>query len=241
MFVHFSKINQKLKHVIVFLALLFTSVGSFATDWETLIGKNIVITESDAIISPFVYSDACLPKFKFKHDYLAETSIVNKPLIVKDVVIKSENDKQKRNLNIVVSSGNETFVIHFLLSSPYGSSIPCYFGTSSLLNLHTSSGSMLTNCCSPSNVRLNYIDLGLVDEINSKYKDYIVKDEKFVSVVYNAKSDGCVATFTNNKNANQTTQSIQSNDSLLSLMEKLSKGVKYETPIESSNGNVIRF
>lgn len=240
MFVHFSKINQKLKQVIVFLALLLTSVDSFATDWETLIGKNIVITESDAIIFPFVYSDACLPKFKFKHDYLAETSIVNKPLIVKDVVIKSEKDKPNLylNLNIVVSSGNETFVIHFLLYSPYvGSSRPCYFGKSGVIRLH----GKLMNYCSPSDVRLNYIDLGLVDEINSKYKDYIVKDKKFVGVVYNAKSNCCVATFTNKNGENPTTLSIQSNDSLLSLMDELSKGVKYETPIESSNGNVIRF
>ena len=68
-----------------------------------------------------------------------------------------------------------------------------------------------------------------------------MKDEKFVGVVYNAKSNGCVATFTNKKSENPTTQSIQSNDSILSLMDKLSKGVKYETPIESSNGKVIRF
>lgn len=224
------------KFFLILLTIFISSClyKAYSEDWTLLIGKTIILPYKDATLSPYVYSEDVLPKFKFKNSNLAEESIVNIPLTVEDVIVLNASDKVKRNINFILSDGNKKYILHFVLSCPYGERQPFYLN-GGLFNFNNK----LTYANSPENISLSYYDVSLIDEINSRYAGYIVEGNTFLSVRFDANSRRCYAVFTSNSGEN-IEKRLNSNKALNNLIEELKRGTKIETPIQQTE-DVIRL
>lgn len=221
------------KFLLLLLTVLFISVFQInAKDFDELIGKTVIINVADEALSPYVYTYEALEKNKFKREFLADPSIVNTPIVIKDVTQK------KKFLNITIGYNNQNLVLHLPLEEPRYN----YWFDSSDYLTYKGFG-----------IKLPFFDYELIDDIETLQNNFsrpiIIPDKNtsayfyFLEIYYDREHCCFIAKLKESGSDDNSYiyRRLKDNSEILDLKKELLKGIHYENPVSQPNNNVIRF
>lgn len=197
---------MKILRVLFLIIFIQYTNSSFANDVYGMIGKTVLLSGNIGGIGDYMYNQEAYQKKKYNNKNHFTTSIIGKPILVKDVFLYDEGKEYKESCCIVFEFNGDIGVIKIPLYIPMGEAHP--FCISKMDNKLSRLSKGLCYRYKISDIIINYCDFSEIlsyDEMfahqtlipkNSKISP-LKQNVKYEYLGYKVSGNSCMALFSN--------------------------------------------